>query len=185
MLRGDGRGRALRGWKRGFLVGLTVVGTLLALTGQASAQSPCGVSAVDQYVECIPTGDGRNSSGANQSGQGPSGPLSPSVAAELESTGGDDAEVLRQVATSPRYGAPSKPAASDPSSSTHGRISGEALAAADPDSDTSAGDAVSAAVSAVQGGDAARLVGLLVALFVISAVALALSAVRQKRRAAG
>jgi hypothetical protein len=184
MLRGDGRGRALRGWKRGFLVGLTVVGTLLALTGQASAQSPCGVSAVDQYVECIPTGDGRNSSGANQSGQAPSGPLSPSVDAELQSTGGDDAEVLRQVATSPRYGAPSKPASRE-SSSTHGRISGEALAAADPDSDTSAGDAVSAAVSAVQGGDAARLVGLLVALFIISAVALALSAVRQKRRAAG
>lgn len=182
MLRRDSQGPALRGWKRGFLVGVTVVGTLLALTGQASAQSPCGVSAVDQYVECIPTGDGRNSSGANQGSQPPSAPLPPSVAAQIESTGGDDAELLRQVATSPRYGAPSKSAAGG-SSSTHGRISGEALAGADPDSDTSAGDAVSAAVSAVQGGDAARLVGLLVGLFLISAAALTLAAVRQKRRA--
>jgi hypothetical protein len=183
MNRAEGKGPGLRGWKRGFLVGATVVGTLLALAGQAAAQSPCGVSAIDQYVECVPTGDGRNSSGANQGAQPPSAPLPPPIVAQIESSAGDDADVLRQVAASPRYGAPSK-SASRGGASTHGRISGEELGAAGPDSDATAGGAVSAAVSAVQGGDAARFVGLLVALFLITAVALALAAVRQKRRAA-
>jgi hypothetical protein len=179
MLRVNENRRAVRGGKRGFLVTVTVLGTLLALAGPASAQSPCGVSAVDQYVECIPTGDGENSSGANQSS---GGSLPPSVANAIQSAGGEDAQVLEQVATSSRYGAPKPTDSSSDSSSRHGRISGDALAAADPDSDVSTGDAASAVVSAVQGGDAGRLVGLLVGLFLISAAALTVAALRQKQR---
>jgi hypothetical protein len=178
MLRGNANRRSARGGKRGFLVTVTVLVTLLALAGPASAQAPCGVSAIDQYVECIPTGDGKNSSSAaGQPAAG--GSLPPSVAAQIRSAGGDDAEILEQVASSPNYGAPTKAAGS----STRGRISGEALAAADPDSEVSARDAASAAVSAVQGGDAARLVGLLVAIFLVAVAALTVAALRQKRRA--
>jgi hypothetical protein len=178
MRRGNENQRAARIRKRGFLVTVTLLVTLLALAGQASAQSGCGVSAVDQYVECIPTGDGENSSGASAP---TSGSLPPPIAAQIQSAGGEDAEVLEQVATSSRYGAPTKRAAK--SSSTHGRISGETRAGAGPASDVWAGEAASAAVSAVQGGDAGRVVGLLVGLFLISAAALTVAAVRQKRRA--
>ena len=174
--RGDKRQSVRRGMRR-FLVPATVVGTLLAWPGGALAQAPCDSSAIDQYVECLPGGGGENSSGGKKP---TNADLSSAVQADIQSEGGDDAELLQQVASSSLYGAPQK------SLGGPGRgappIDRERLSAADPQADVSAGDAATAAVSAVQGGDAGRLVGLLVALFIVTAAALGAAAVRQRRR---
>ncbi len=181
MLREKGNRRAARVGTRGFLVAVTSVVTLLALPGPASAQAPCGNSAIDQYVECVPTGDGKSSSSGGapptSSGGQAGGSLPPSVASRIRSGGGEDAHVLQQVATSPQYGAPTKRLGRSASKET-ARID-KAPASGD---DGSTGEAVSAAIGAVQGGDAARLVGLLLAPFLISLAVVGTSALRHKRR---
>ena len=80
----------------------------LAATGPASAATPPGnplqdVSAIDQYVEAIPTSSGPAATGG---GSAKPRPLPPDVASEIREQGGNDADALMEVATSPRYGAP-------------------------------------------------------------------------------
>jgi hypothetical protein len=65
-----------------------------------------GVSAVDQYVEAIPTSSGPAPTGSSRAAPRP---LPPQVEAEVRATGGADAEELIEIATSPTYGAPSRP----------------------------------------------------------------------------
>jgi hypothetical protein len=62
------------------------------------------VSAVDQYVEALPT-----SSGPAPRGRGATKPrpLPADVASQVREQGGDDAQPLIEIATSPRYAAPS------------------------------------------------------------------------------
>ena len=180
------RGARLR--KRHVLVLATVLASVLAAPTGAYGQAACEASAVDQYVECIPTSDGDSANGQSGAGGGGGGggrpTLTPSVSAQIEAQGGDDAEILKQVAGSRRYGAPTKKLElAGAGVSGKARISKEQLVLADPQADVSAGDAVSAAVSAVQGGDAGRLIGLLAALFLVSVATLGAAAVRQKRRA--
>jgi hypothetical protein len=156
-------------------VAVTAAVTLLAWAAPAAAQDPCNESAIDQYVECVPTDKGSSAPGTQAEDRTP---LSGAVQEAVSEEGGADAPILTEVATSSRYGAPQRklkidrdPGARESAASTSG---GE---------DTSPGEAVSAAVSAVQSGDAGRLVGLLGALLAIALGALAFAGLRQKRRA--
>ena len=167
---------------RRWLLGLAVAVSVLAFAATASAQAP--PSAVDQYVEDPPSAGGSTPKGANGGGTGGGGGsrgLPTHVSSQLEQQGGTDASLLAEVATSARYGAPGK----DLAAGTVGRrgVDGDALAAADPRGDVTAGDTFSAAVSAVQGGDAGRLFGLLIAMAAITVVALAAAGLRHRRRA--
>jgi hypothetical protein len=158
-------------------IGVTLAVTLIAWPGPASAQTPPS-SAVDQYVEDQPTSEG--SVPTTGSGGGGSPPrttqLDRDTSAAITRHGGTDAPVLKALATDSRYGAPQ-----DRLKTTH-KVRDAGLSRGGFDS--SPGEAVSAAASAVQGGDAGRLIGLLVALLVISVMTLGAAALRQKRRAA-
>lgn len=188
MLLREDRRPTLRLGKRHVLVFATVLLSVLGAPTGAYAQAACDASAVDQYVECIPTSDGddaNNESGAGGGGNGGGGTtLSPSVSSQIDSQAGSDAPLLKEVASSPRYGAPTKKLKVPAATGTNGkaRIGKEQMVQADPQADVSAGDALSAAAGAVGSGDAARLIGLLVALFLVSAATLAAAAARQKRR---
>ena len=157
------------------------VATLLALPGTAAAQTTDIPSAVDQYVEDVPTGGGSSVPG---SGGGNSN-LPTGVSAQISEQGGSDAPLLNQVATSSTYGAPNverKNSQNGPtiSGGTMERREGGGSAAA-PEADVSVASALSSAIS---GDEGARLVGLLVLLFAVSVGALAVSAARYRRRTA-
>jgi hypothetical protein len=160
----------------GWLLGVAVAVTLLALAERASAQTP--PSAIDQYVEDPPDAGGTTSAGRPTS----STKLPPRVSSEVESQAGSDAPLLSSVATSSQYGAPQRRLANG--GSDRGRsVRGEDLAAADPQADVSAGEALSAAAGAVQGGESLRIVALLAGMLVITLVALVTAALRVRRRA--
>lgn len=169
--------------KRWLVVAAAVSLVALAFSGQAFAQ----VSAVDQYVEDIPTSEGSTVTGAGGGSGG--GRPSAAVNTQIQKEGGEDAPLLQEVVSSPNYGAPSKklaPGRTDRTARERGPnrgYAGELPNAATPD-DPSPGSAVSAAVSAVQGGDSARLIGLLVGMLAIATVALAAAALRHRRRSA-
>ena len=167
---------------RRWLVGLAVCVSVLAFAGPVAAQAP--PSAIDQYVEDPPNAGGTTPNG-NRPGSGGTRNLPPGVAALIQKFGGRDAALLTQVATSPVYGAPTSALSGQKKNSSKGaaaagRPVGE-VAGADPRTDVSAGDSLTAAASAVQGGDAARLVVLLFVLAAITLGALA-TAGRQRRR---
>jgi hypothetical protein len=75
----------------------------LAVAMPAHAAEP--PSAVAQYIEQIPTASG---SVVGPLQRGSAAPLPRSVDARLESEAGAEAPLLRDVATSPRYGAPTR-----------------------------------------------------------------------------
>lgn len=152
---------------------VTLLVTLLLSAGPASAQRPDDSAAVDQYVEDVPTSGGSEISGGGSS-EPESTPLPPDAASALQAEGGEDAGVLERIATSSAYGAPKAKL-----EALGSEASGRPLR---PEDEPSAGGGLSAAVSAVQGGEAGRLVGVLVALLVITALAVAGAALRQRRR---
>ena len=79
--------------------------------GGIAAGSPQDSGVYDQYTEQIPTAGGSHHSGTT-GGPGAGGPVDPGptgsivLPANLNKDGGKDAKTLREVATSPRYGAP-------------------------------------------------------------------------------
>lgn len=91
---------------RSFSVALLVLAAL-AWPATALAAPPPPVSAVAQYVETIPTGDGGIASGPRAQEQPLQPvPLAPAAREALEQRGGKDAEPLATLATRPEYGAP-------------------------------------------------------------------------------
>jgi hypothetical protein len=124
---------------------------------------------IDQYIEDVPTSGGTHHAGTGSGGTGSTGSsaavtpasLPSDVKTKLEDRGGKDSEILQEIATSSRYGAP--PA-----------ISGAILTA------TSSPDPFSAAVGAVTDGSDGRMVGLFAALLAITAVSLGFSAARRR-----
>jgi hypothetical protein len=148
--------------------------TLLASSAPAYAQVIDDVSAVDQYVEDVPTSEGSTPAGQ---GGGGNDKLPPSVQKQLERQADETAALLGDVATNPAYGA-TKTKLSQPAADR--TVRPETLAEAD--GDASIGDALSAAASAVEGSDARRLLGLLFALLLITAGTVT-AAARQRRRA--
>jgi hypothetical protein len=150
-----------------------IAGAALALPGTAFAQTG---GLIDQYIEDVPTsggthhaGTGSGGTGSTSGGTGSTGfsaavtpaSLPSDVTRKLEDKGGKDSEILQEIATSPRYGAP-------PASS------GAILTA------TSSPDPFSAAVGAVTDGSDGRMVGLFVALLAITAVSLGFAATRRR-----
>ena len=189
---------------RGWIIGLAVCASVLTFASTAGAQSP--PSAVDQYVEdppsaggSTPKGNKPSSGGSGGGGSGgagsaPSGAtkLPPRVQTEITESGGNDAELLTRIATAPEYGAPTPGLKADKNRRAKGRGSSSAnrtgqtlgeVKDADPRTDVSAGDTLTAAASAVQGGDTGRLVALLLVLAAITIGALVTAGLRQRRRA--
>jgi hypothetical protein len=139
----------------------------LALPGTAFAQSG---GLIDQYIEDVPTSGGTHHAGTGGSGgtgsTGSSAAVTPAslpsdVKTKLEDRGGKDSEILQEIATSPRYGAP--PAAS------------AAVLTAN-----SSPNPFSAAVGALTDGSDGRMVGLFVALLAITAVSLGFAAAHRR-----
>jgi hypothetical protein len=153
-------------------LGLTlgVCACALWLAPAAAAQSGTQDSGVyDQYTEQIPTAHGPHNT-SSSGGAGPSngsggtsggGGAAIVLPANLNQDGGKDAKTLREVATSPRYGAPD---ATVPL----------------PDSSNSSPASMSAAVNAVTDGGDSRMVGLFVALLAVTAVSLGFAAARRR-----
>jgi hypothetical protein len=143
-----------------------IAGAALAVPGTAFAQTG---GLIDQYIEDVPTSGGTHHAGTGSGGTGSTGSsaavtpasLSSDVKTKLEDKGGKDSEILQEIATSARYGAP--PA-----------TSGAILTA------TSSPDPFSAAVGAVTDGSDGRMVGLFAALLAITAVSLGFSAARRR-----
>jgi hypothetical protein len=127
---------------------------------------PNGLSAGDQYVETLPT-----TRGPRAPGRGRRAKLPAAVEHRLRALGGGDASTLRDVATSPSYGAPAASPGPGKNSARHVRGHHRAKSAlAVP----------SAAIGAAGGGEAG--LGWLV-LAILAITALALGAVAYQRRA--
>ena len=92
-------------------------------------------------------------------------PLPPGVAAEIRNEGGDDAEALIEIATSPRYGAPAGPPEKD-STQPEG---------------PPAIDALDAVVSPVAEADETRLVVLVALLAGMTLLGFTFAAKRHRR----
>jgi hypothetical protein len=150
-------------------------GALLCTAAPALAATPPpppppvpGEAAIYQYRESLPASGGPV---VPDGGAGPTQPLAPALAQQLERTAGPDAAVLERVATSPALGAPV----------SHRRHARPAPAAAGPvsDDEPAAGDALGAAAGALDGD--ARLLLLLAAMLVLGGAAVAASDQRRSR----
>ena len=158
MLRGRGTNR--------LVLATAFASAAIALPGAAFAQTG---GLIDQYIEDVPTSGGAHHAGTGSGGTGSTGSsaavtpasLPSDVKTKLEGRGGKDSEILQEIATSPRYGAP--PAAS------------AAVLTAN-----SSPNPFSAAVGALTDGSDGRMVGLFVALLAVTAVSLGFAAARRR-----
>jgi hypothetical protein len=159
------RGRLTRRifWGAGLVA--TACALMLATAGAALSSPPL----VDQYTEEIPTAAGPQHSGGaaggpTSNGGGGGTTLPPGVQSQITSEGGKDAKKLKEIATSPAFGAPAT------------RVPDEGAVR-----DVQPEGALSAAVGAISDGSDGRLIGLFVALVAIAAAALGLAAARRQR----
>ena len=153
--------------------------TLLATSAPAHAQLSGGPGAVDKYVEDVPTGGGTSHPTADP----PSSTPAPSgVQQQIDAQGGSDAPLLTQVVSSSTYGAPQGRAVNKGGggSSAERMERGGALPEA-VSSGTESSGVVSSAVTAVEGSDSRRLVGLLLALLAVTAATVVAVGLRQRR----
>ena len=133
-------------------------------------------SVYDQYTEQIPAANGphntssggpgapgsSSSSGVSGGTSGDGGGAAIVLPASLNQDGGKDAKTLREVATSPRFGAPNSTFQLPADSTENSQAS------------------VSAALNAVADGSDGRMVGLFVALLAVTAVSLGFAAARRR-----
>jgi hypothetical protein len=155
------RGRGIR--RRWVVTAFTAAA--LTLPGVAFAQTG---GLIDQYIEDVPTSGGTHhaGTGSSEAGGTPSGAMTPAplptdVKTRLDDKGGKDSEILQEIATSPRYGAPLATSGTVPTP-------------------TSSPDPLSAGVAAVTDGSDGRMVGLFVALLAVTAVSLGIAASRRR-----
>lgn len=167
--------------RRRVLAFAAIVGaTLLATSAPAHAQLSGGPGAVDQYVEDVPTGSGT----AHPTADPPSSTPPPSgVQQQIDAQGGSDAPLLTQVVSSSTYGAPQERAGKNKGggsgSSERMERGGELPEAVS--SGTESSGVVSSAVTAVEGSDSRRLLGLLLALLAVTAATVVAVGLRQRR----
>ena len=165
----------------------TVGATLLAASAPAYAQLPGGPGAVDQYVEDVPTGGGSSHPTADPTS---STPAPSGVQQQIDAQGGSYAPLLTQVVSSSTYGAPQGRAGNKGggkdgggkdggSSAERMERTGELPEAVS--SGTESSGVVSSAVTAVEGSDSRRLVGLLLALLAVTAATVVAVGLRQRR----
>jgi hypothetical protein len=153
---------------------LVAVVAMLAFAGwndgaaaQTAPPPPPDDSAIDEYVEEIPTGSGGVAPGADEK---ETTPLPGSVSAQLDGQAGGDAAVLKELATSSHAGAPQTelaPIARRPEAARD-RTSG-----------------LAAAASAVGGSSGTRLIGLLLVVVLITGAAAVAVVYRHLDRPAG
>jgi hypothetical protein len=157
------RGRRLRGATGG--AGLLACACVLWLAPAAAAAGNAQNSGVyDQYTEQIPTASGPHNTGSGGTpGSGGSGGGGTAIVlpASVKTEGGNDAKKLREVATSSRYGAPN-------ATMSLSNSSAEGTAA------------LSSAVNAVTDGSNGRMLGLFVALLLVTAVSLGAAAAARR-----
>jgi hypothetical protein len=144
--------------------------------GEVSTVVPGDQSAGDQYVETLPTARGPRAPGRDKHAKR----LSRGVAGKLERLGGSDAATLKALATSPALGAPAgsgsgKGKASEEASGARARADRSGGKHRDPESAVP-----SAAIKAVDGGDAG-LGWLVLALLAITALSLGAVGYRRRR----
>ena len=147
--------------------GLAACACVLWLAPTTAAQS-----VYDQYTEQVPAANGPHNTSSGgpgaPGGSGGSGGTSGGggaaivLPASLNQDGGKDAKTLREVATSPRFGAPNS-TLQLPADSTQNRQA-----------------SASAALNAVTDGSDGRMVGLFVALLAVTAVSLGIAAARRR-----
>jgi hypothetical protein len=93
--------------RRAWILSLATIASLAAVypapASNGPPHQPPEVSAVDVYRESVPTSGGPKFLG---SGSGRSTPLQPAVALRLRREGGNEARILKQIATSSAFGAP-------------------------------------------------------------------------------
>jgi exopolysaccharide biosynthesis polyprenyl glycosylphosphotransferase len=162
-----------RGWASlrlvGSIFGLVLTFLAVATSHARAATGVGGPSAVDQYVEQVPTaigvhrasGPSERSGGPSASGRASGIQLSSEARARLRAIGGRSARELDAVATSPALGAPQR------------RL---------PRSHAAAPGTPSAAVGALGGGGGGQLLWLGILLGVITAAAAAIAVYERARR---
>ncbi|HET9545724.1 MAG TPA: hypothetical protein VFO88_09100 [Gaiellaceae bacterium] len=168
-----------RSVRRRVLAFAAIVGaTLLATSAPAHAQLSGGPGAVDQYVEDVPTGGGTSHPTADP----PSSTPAPSgVQQQIDAQGGSDAPLLTQVVSSSTYGAPQGRAVNKGGGSSAERMERGGELPEAVSSGTESSGVVSSAVTAVEGSDARRLLGLLLALLAVTAATVFAVGLRQRR----
>jgi hypothetical protein len=125
------------------------------------APASAAQSVYDQYTEQVPAANGPHNTSSGGPGA-PGGSGGSVLPASLNQDGGKDANTLREVATSPRFGAPNS-TLQLPADSTQNSQAG-----------------VSAALNAVTDGSDGRMIGLFVALLAVTAVSLGFAAARRR-----
>ena len=168
-------GSRVRTGRRALVLAASVAATLLVTPGLAHAQLPDDPSAVDQYVEDVPAGGGKEYPGTSEPSKTS---LTQGVTQQIASEGGSDAPLLTEIATSSAYGAPQK----RPGRPGSGASSGDGEPAGG-DGEPSSG-VLSSAFTAVEGGDSKRLLGLMLALLAISVATVVAVAARHRRSGA-
>jgi hypothetical protein len=141
---------------------------------------PGNQSAGDQYVETLPTSKGPRAPGRKKHAKR----LSNGVTRKLQKLGGSDAATLKALATSPALGAPvdsgdAKSKAKGSNGSSNGKGSHDRRSGDGKRHGSSSPAVPSAAINAVDGGDAG--LGWLV-LAILAITALSLGAVGYQRR---
>jgi hypothetical protein len=147
-----------------------ILGAVLA--GPARAQEPApdpGSSAVDQYVEQVPTGSGSKTPGVEKERKAP---LAPNAKRALDKTSKSTADALTTVATSSYYGAPFTPGLGGAAS-----VPTDAPSPVEPPSLDRTLQATAAAAAPV---DDARMIVLLLALLAIGVAGGVLGARRRR-----
>ena len=146
-----------------------------ALANHKPGQPHGNASAVDQYVEQVPTSSGSVVSGQ---GGGQKRELPRSVQKQLADAGGEDATVLEDVATSSDYGAPQEQLKLDKKDKARLREAVTDLRG--EDSRVDVGSAVAAPVSVLAEGNDGRLLGLVIVMALIALATVAAAAYRQR-----
>ncbi|HSJ94839.1 MAG TPA: hypothetical protein VK896_12465, partial [Gaiellaceae bacterium] len=130
------------------------------------------------YVEDVPTGGGTSHPTADP----PSSTPAPSgVQQQIAAQGGSDAPLLTQVVSSSTYGAPQRRAVNKGGGSSAERMERGGELPEAVSSGTESSGVVSSAVTAVEGSDSRRLVGLLLALLAVTAATVVAVGLRQRR----
>jgi len=133
---------------------------LLTILPPVAAAAPVKEPAVDQYVESVPGADGGNGA-APRSG---AGGLPPRIERQIERRGGQDAEALEAVGSSPALGAPSQ---------DRGHREAGAATRAEPQGNPSALDAIASAAGGDGNSGGWLLAGIALLTVALSATALA------------
>ena len=153
----------------GIVVGMAALAVAPSAPAKGKPKPPgSGAAAVSQYVEQIPTSSGPRATGF---GKREVKPLPRTIERKLVRQGGRDAPLLKEIATSSTYGAPTRKL------KTSKKVK---LPTPKEIQRTSPTKTLSAGVSVVTDGSDGRLIALAIVLVLISVLSIVSAAVRQR-----